>query len=340
MPRVSLKYELRHVFNATSYIVPTWRCRERNDGLLESRMEVHVLGCGPSSSVPSMRCLLSSECNVCKEAYENPTSMNHRLNPSILIRVKSGNGTRNILIDCGKTFRQAALRLFPKLQIDTIDAIILTHDHADAVLGLDDLREVQPFRVEIDPITKESCNVSSGALPVFCNEETQQGIETKFPYLCQSENTSARWVAQINFSLFQPLIPFSVCGYDFVPLPVLHGDDYYAFGYVFGFEVNKCFVYISDVSHVPPQTMQYLVERKESIDFLMIDALNTERRHNTHMNLPAVINLVLELRPKQTYLTGMSHDFDYNKTNAVIRDLPKLDNLKVEMAYDGLFISL
>ncbi|KAL0592504.1 hypothetical protein ABG067_000068 [Albugo candida] len=303
-------------------------------------MEVYVLGCGPSSSVPSMRCLLSSGCDVCKEAYENPTSRNHRLNPSILIRVKSSKGTRNILIDCGKTFRQASLRLFPKLQIDTIDAILLTHDHADAIFGLDDIREVQSFHEEIDPITKESLKVSSGALPVFCNKETQRQIETKFPYLCQSENLSARWVAQISFSLALPLQRLSVHGCDFVPIPVLHGDDYYAYGYVFGFEVGKCFVYISDVSHVPPQTMQYLVNRTDPIDILMIDALNTERRHSTHMNLPDVINLVLKLRPKQTYLTGMSHDFDYNKTNAELRDLPALDNLKVEMAYDGLCIVL
>lgn len=85
--------------------------------------------------------------------------------------------------------------------------------------------------------------------------------------------------------------------------------------------------------------MQHLVNRTEPIDILMIDALNTERRHSTHMNLPNVINLVFELRPQQTYLMGMSHDFNYTviqlMPNYVI---PALYNLKVEMAYDGLCI--
>ena len=54
-------------------------------------------------------------------------------------------GDTNILIDCGKTFKSAMLDVFRRHErADHLNAVILTHAHADACLGLDDLREFVP----------------------------------------------------------------------------------------------------------------------------------------------------------------------------------------------------
>ena len=50
------------------------------------------------------------------------------------------DAVRTILVDCGKTFREQAIEFFPKKGLRKIDALILTHHHADAIDGLDDLR--------------------------------------------------------------------------------------------------------------------------------------------------------------------------------------------------------
>ena len=222
---------------------------------LRSKMEVLVLGCGPSSSVPSLRCLLSSSCAVCHEAHCNPLSKNRRLNPSILIRAQQQGTTstsqyHNILIDCGKTFRESALRIWPQQDVEAIDAVVLTHGHADACLGMDDLREVQRFVTSTDPTTHEVIKTVTDKLVVHCSEPTFGEIREKFEYLIEkpvaapiatedgSNGDAApspsptpppapfRWIAKLGFQLFTPFKPFHVCGVAITPFPVWHGIDY------------------------------------------------------------------------------------------------------------------
>lgn len=52
-----------------------------------------------------------------------------------------------MLIDCGKTFREVILNLFPKHGLKEVGALLLTHGHADAILGMDDLRDLQIYEV-------------------------------------------------------------------------------------------------------------------------------------------------------------------------------------------------
>jgi phosphoribosyl 1,2-cyclic phosphodiesterase len=151
-------------------------------------MEVVVLGCGPSSSVPSVRCLLTrADCAVCRGAQMDPTSKNRRLNPSLLVRDLARG--RNVLVDCGKTFRETALRLFPTLGVATVHAVVLTHCHADACLGMDDLREVQAFEEGVDPVTGEARKVANANEPlhVHCSPYTAAQVRDKFRYLIEKK---------------------------------------------------------------------------------------------------------------------------------------------------------
>ncbi|KAE9012195.1 hypothetical protein PF010_g9630 [Phytophthora fragariae] len=310
-------------------------------------MEVVVLGCGPSSSVPSMRCVLSQNCAVCLEAHANPESKNRRLNPSLLVRnLKTDT---NVLIDCGKTFREAALRIFPKIGVSAVHSLVLTHDHADALLGMDDLREVQAHVETVDPVTKELYKIPPEAMKVHCSEVTSYDVIAKFPYLIDNEPAPPageaapkpfRWTAKLHIDAFNAWEPFEACCIKFLPFPVIHGAGYTSFGFEFGYEVGARFVYISDVSEIPEDTQAFLNDKsKPPIDVLLIDALYLEKYHSTHMNLEKVMEEIATIQPKRTLLTGMSHDFDYPKHSVEVPKMGDEKGLNIEMTYDGLRIA-
>ncbi|EGZ15752.1 hypothetical protein PHYSODRAFT_262111 [Phytophthora sojae] len=253
-------------------------------------MDVVILGCGTSSSSPSMRCLLGKGCYICREAQANPDSKNRRLNPSLLIRNLQTNA--NVLVDCGKTFREAALRIFPKIGVSAVHSVVLTHDHADACLGLDDLQEVQSLEETVDSETQEMYKTPPNSMKVHCCEDTSRDVRAKFPYLIQEETSTLR------LEVFEPWVPFEACGIEFLPIPVIHGAGYTSLGFEFGHEFDTRFVYISDVSEFPEETRVYLNDTsKPPIDILMIDALYLDKRNSAHMNLMQVVKEIETIRP-------------------------------------------
>ena len=128
-----------------------------------SSSRIALVGSGNSTGVPWLHCVLhqASRCAVCADCLARPTSRNIRNNVSALVTFQpqaAGGRTRHILIDCGKTFRAAALGgVAGALRggLPRIDALLLTHGHADAMGGLDDLRDVSP---------------RGSRLPVYCGE--------------------------------------------------------------------------------------------------------------------------------------------------------------------------
>src|SRR5882762_2897236 len=126
-----------------------------------NRIKVTVLGSGTSMGVPSLGC----HCRVCtsSDPYDN------RLRPSLLL---SRNG-QNVVIDTTPDFRQQALRV----GLDRLDAIVLTHGHADHILGFDDIR---PFNLR-----------QRAALPVYGNEETFRILRRVFAYVFDDKPTQS-----------------------------------------------------------------------------------------------------------------------------------------------------
>ena len=218
----------------------------------ESISRIAFLGTGTSEGVPRVSCLSNpeSKCVVCPDAVK-PDSPNRRRNTSLLIqRQRSDGSITNVVIDAGKFFYESAIQWFPRFSAQTIDGLVISHAHADAVGGLDDLRDWT--------------NNTQSTLPIFLRQSDLDAVKSLFFYLVdRNKQSGGGGVAKLNFKTINEQ-PFEVDGLQFTPLPVEHGQGREAYGYRFG-PVS----YISDCSKIPASTAK-LVSGSE---LLILDAL-------------------------------------------------------------------
>lgn len=225
----------------------------------------------------------------------------------------------------GKTFREGIIRWFPKNDIKSVDAVILTHGHADAIFGLDDLRSVQMPKIKT---------------PVYLTDECLQIVRNVFFYLFPtiSPNKVDRFVSSIQWNTITPFVPFTACGIEILPIPVIHGEDMISMGFLFGKKDRVC--YISDISRMPPYTLEAIHKHQPKIDILILDCLTSSYKHPTHFNLNEALDLVRELKPKKTYFVGMSSSMEHEENNALCAKLKESEGLDVELSYDGLVVDI
>lgn len=296
------------------------------------------MGTGCSSAVPNAMCLIQPSnppCSVCSQSLSIPPDQNpnYRGNTSLLIDYCQVDGEHSyILIDVGKTFREAVLRWFTFHKIPRVDSIILTHEHADAVLGLDDIRAVQPFSPTND-ITPT---------PIYLTQHSLDSVAVKFPYLVQKklkEGQEIRRVSQLEWKIIESdhEKPFVASGMQFFPLPVMHGEDYVSLGFLFG---KKCKVaYISDVSRFIPSTEAVISNSGGGqLDLLILDTLYKNGSHNTHFCFPQTLDAVKRICPKRALLIGMTHEFDHHNDNTYLTEWSRREGIPVQLAHDGLRI--
>ncbi|GFY88825.1 metallo-hydrolase/oxidoreductase superfamily protein [Actinidia rufa] len=310
------------------------------NGYAEPRSALIFLGTGCSSAVPNAMCLIQPSdppCAVCFQSLSVPPERNpnYRCNTSLLIDYCWRDGEHSyILIDVGKTFREQVLRWFTFHKIPRVDSIVLTHEHADAVLGLDDIRAVQPFSPTND----------IAPTAIYLAQEAMDSVGVKFPYLVQKmlkEGQEVRRVAQLDWKIIENDCkkPFVASGLELVPLPVMHGEDYVSLGFLFG---SKCKVaYISDVSRILPTTEQYISKSSgQQLDLLILDTLYKKGSHNTHFCFPQTLEAVQRLCPRRALLIGMTHEFDHHKDNEFLREWSTREGIPVQLAHDGLRVPI
>eukprot|EP01147_Barroeca_monosierra_P002702 gene2702-5584_t len=330
----------------------------------ERSSRIILLGAGTSSSIPLLSCLMQGKylpagymekrrCPVCIEAAQNAESKNYRGNPSLLIQIfdKEQNDWKNILIDAGKTFLTAALRFFPKFEVKGIDSLLITHDHADAVFGIDDLRCAQYMHCEYDESTGTDNWMISRPIDVYCSHKTLKTLQGVVPYLMpkkievENEDEPARpstppppnfcfalvpfrFVAKLSWKTFDHAeddithLPskFSVCGLEIQPVSMFHGGSYICYGFIFGPNLAKI-AYLSDVKKFPGCTL---------------------KDHDSHLNLIEAVHICQLIKPRRAILVGMSHEFDYYNFDETLQSvLEETDtNLNIEMGYDGMSIDV
>jgi len=250
-------------------------------------VRITFLGTGTSAGVPIIGC----ECVTCRST--NPCDKRWR--PSIFL---SFEDDISVLVDASPDLRAQALAF----KLKKIDAIFLTHAHADHVLGLDDVR-VFNFR-------------QRAAIPCYGTALTLNRVRKMFDYVFDQNTPRGGGLPQLKLSSL--VGPFSLGRSTVIPVPLLHGTLP-----VLGFRIGA-FAYLTDCSEIPSSSWPLLV----GLDVLVLDALR-HKPHPTHFTLEQAVSTARRIGAERTYFTHMSHDLPHEETCA---ELP----VGMSLAHDGL----
>jgi phosphoribosyl 1,2-cyclic phosphate phosphodiesterase len=256
-----------------------------------------ILGCGSSGGVPRV----AQGFGACDPS--NPRNVRRRC--SALIERRTEHGTTLVLIDTSPDLR---LQLIDA-DVARLDAVLLTHPHADHTHGIDDLRPlVIAMRRRID---------------IHMDIPTSREVRAKFTYIFETPAGSSyppigrehRLEAGVAVEVAGPGGAIRA-----TPFDLEHGD-ISALGYRIG-----ALAYTPDLSRVPETSLSFL----EGLDVWVIDALRYAP-HPSHLSLAEALALIERLRPKRAVLTNLHTDLDYAKLAA---ELPP----HIEPAFDGMRI--
>lgn len=252
-----------------------------------------VLGTGTSVGVPALGC----GCEVCRS--NNPR--NKRTRCSVILGLPAGH----LLVDTSPDLRTQLLRE----QIGIVHAVAFTHEHADHIFGLDDLR-LFPFYL-------------GHPVPLYCETHVEARLRQSYDYAFSDvEQTHVGAVPQLKFETITTE-PFEALETTITPIRMQHGPRFE----VLGFRVGNV-AYCTDTNEIPPES----VDRLQGLDTLILGALRPTP-HPTHFSLDEAVAMAEELGAKQTYFTHCSCRLEYEDTNA---KLPE----GIKMAHDGLEIEL
>ena len=254
-------------------------------------MKVTVLGCGASWGVPA----IGPDWGRCDPADPR----NRRRRCSVLVESRGAT----LLIDTSPDLREQLI----DARVRRIDAVLLTHPHADHLHGIDDLRMVN--RLMNKPI------------PVYANQATLDELSRRFAYVLRSVGPEGPF--------YKPTLepreisgPFSAAGLPVVPFAQDHG-----FSTTLGFRIGG-FGYSTDATELDDAAFGALA----GVELWIVDCLR-RTPHPTHSHLAKTLDWIERLRPRRAVLTHMDQDFDYRELSA---ELPP----GVEPGYDGLVVDL
>ena len=252
-------------------------------------MKMTFWGTGTSTGIPMVGC----SCAICR----SPDPRNHRRRASVLFE----EGERRWLIDAGPDFRVQAL----DAGLDILDAVLLTHAHADHILGLDDLRPLSWKR----------------PIPVWADERTATTVRAAFPYFFSpGDGKTSR--PRLDFRLLEAGKALDAAGLPVLPLAIRHGD-----ASILGYRIGAL-AYLTDCNGIPAQTRPLL----DDLDLLVLGALRPHP-HPTHFSLDEAVEAARGVGARRTLFTHFSHDVDHA---AWARTLPE----GMAPAYDGLSVDV
>jgi phosphoribosyl 1,2-cyclic phosphate phosphodiesterase len=259
-------------------------------------MRVTVLGCGGAGGVP----LVGSDWGAC-DPYQ---PRNRRRRPSILVETEQSR----ILVDTSPDLREQLL----DAGVSSVDAILYTHQHADHVHGIDDVRPLNRInRRIIDTFGAAGCLAAIGKRfdYVFTPPPVEGGRQVFFkPCLHAREIVAGE--------------AFEVAGMEALPILQDHG-----FMTSLGFRFGN-FAYSTDVVNLDEKAFAAL----KGVQVWLVGCLGLEP-HPTHAHLEKVLGWIDRVKPARAVLTHMTVPLDYARLKAI---LPK----EIEPAYDGMVLTV
>ncbi len=252
-----------------------------------SNRSITFLGTGTSQGIPVIGCT----CEVCTS--EDPRDK--RLRTSVLITV----GSRHLVVDVGPDFRQQILRA----GIGDLEAILLTHEHNDHIIGMDDIRPIY-FR-------------RGTPVPVYGLTRVLDSVKHRFDYFFSERPYPG--VPRIAPVVLDHVGSFSLLGMDIVPVRVWHGQLS-----ILGFRFDDL-VYITDAKTIDKTEL----EKIRGCRILVINALH-HKEHHSHLNLQEALAMVERVQPREAFFVHMSHWMGRHRE--VAASLPA----HITLAYDGL----
>ena len=241
--------------------------------------------------------MIGCGCPICLS--HNPK--NNRGRCSIVLGLPQGN----LLIDTPPDLRVQLLRE----RVGLIHTVIYTHEHADHLFGLDDLRIF--------------ANYLGHDLPVYCNENVEGRIRKAYDYAFDEETRHYQAGGLPKLILLRLRTePIEILGTRITPIPLQHGR-YSTLGFRFG-----NIAYCTDTNGIPEASRELL----QGLDVLILDCLRLHP-HPTHFSLQEAVEIARQLQPRRTLFTHICHDLEHDATNA---NLPP----GMELAYDGMVVPL
>jgi phosphoribosyl 1,2-cyclic phosphate phosphodiesterase len=261
-------------------------------------LKVTILGCGTSGGVPR----IGNIWGACDP--NNPK--NRRRRCSLLVQRADGQGATTVLVDSSPDIREQLL----DAGVRWLDGVLYTHDHADHVHGIDDLRMV--------------AYNGRRKVEAFYDAATGQILRQRFDY-CFEPPPGSEYPAILSGHEIKAgeIVRLEGAGgvIDALPFRQLHGQ-IETLGFRFG-----DIAYSPDVSDFPEETMNYL----QGLDVWIIDALRYST-HASHFSVEQALSWIARVKPKRAVLTHMHVDLDYAR---LASELPE----GVEPAYDGMVLT-
>jgi phosphoribosyl 1,2-cyclic phosphate phosphodiesterase len=270
-----------------------------------SEIVVTILGSGCSSGVPRLGGAdLAGDWGACDPS--NPK--NRRTRCSVLVEQHGPNGTTRVLVDTAPDMREQLLRA----KVAAVDAVLLTHDHADQLHGLDDLRQIAHFMGRRVEVHAEA--ICAGT------------VLNRFGYCFQMpEGSLYPPIASLTI-IPKALEPFAITGAG-GPLPVWPFWQQHGAIRSLGFRFGPI-AYSPDVSALGEDAFAVLA----GVETWIVDALR-HKPHPTHANVALALEWIARLKPRHAVLTNLHQDLDYETLKASLPD-------GIEPAYDGLTLTV
>jgi len=259
-----------------------------------------IMGSGSSGGVPR----IGGGWGACDPA--NPK--NRRRRCSLLIEGRTGDSPpTRVIIDTGCDLREQLL----SANVDRVDAVLYTHEHADHTHGIDDLRVLAlNNRRRVD---------------VYFSHEAGQRIVSSFSY-CFTAPPGSGYPPILNQNLIAAGEPLTVSGpggnIEILPFKQDHGEIF-----SLGFRIGN-FAYSCDLSGIPPESVDVVSD----LDVWILDALRPTP-HPSHLSLAEALEHVDRFNPRQAVLTNLHIDLDYTETD-------RITPANVRPAFDGLQIDV